>query len=139
MPGQFSFWLDVDNTLLDNDALKDYLDAQVKAILGGDEAASFWALYEEVREERDVGDLPLTVRRYAARAGNADHGAALEHMLESVPFSTFLYPHSLEVIHHLRTLGTVGILSDGDEEYQPRKIERSGLGAAVDHQMLIYV
>ncbi len=139
MPERLSFWLDVDNTLLDNDALKDYLDAQVRAMLGEDEAARFWALYEEVRQERDVVDLPLTVRRYAARAGNAAHGPALEQMLETVSFSDFLYPHTLDVVRHLRDLGTVGILSDGDEEYQPRKIEGSGLGAAVDGQVLIYI
>jgi FMN phosphatase YigB (HAD superfamily) len=96
-------------------------------------------VYEEVREERDVVDLPLTVRRYAARAGNEAHGESLEHMLVNVPFSQFIYPRALDVIRYLRSLGTVGILSDGDEEYQPRKIERSGLGTAVDHQVLIYV
>ena len=138
MPAQLSFWLDVDNTLLDNDALKEYLDAQVRAILGEGEAARFWVLYEEVRAELDVVDLPLTVRRYVAKSGNAAQGAALEHMLETIPFSTFLYPKALDVIRHLRMLGRVCILSDGDEVFQRRKIERSGLAAAVDHQVLIY-
>ncbi len=31
------------------------------------------------------------------------------------------------------------ILSDGDVVFQPRKIERSGLGAAVEGRVLIYV
>jgi FMN phosphatase YigB (HAD superfamily) len=96
-------------------------------------------VYEEVREERDVVDLPLTVRRYSARAGNEAHGESLEQMLVNVPFSQFIYPRALDVIRYLRSLGTVGILSDGDEEYQPRKIERSGLGAAVDNQVLIFI
>src|SRR5690349_17668338 len=112
MPGRLTFWLDVDNTLLDNDALKEYLDKQVRAILGNDDASRFWSLYEEVREERDVVDLPLTVRRYAAKSGDAAHATALENMLATVPFSDFLYPHALDVIRHLRSLGTVGILSD---------------------------
>jgi FMN phosphatase YigB (HAD superfamily) len=33
----------------------------------------------------------------------------------------------------------VAILSDGDVVFQPRKIERSGILAAVDHEVLLYV
>src|SRR6185369_8232346 len=39
----------------------------------------------------------------------------------------------------LRTRGPVVILSDGDVVFQPRKVERSGLWAAVDGNVLIYV
>jgi hypothetical protein len=30
-------------------------------------------------------------------------------------------------------------MTDGDAVFQPRKIERSGLGEAVDHKVLIYI
>src|SRR5207248_11286793 len=62
---QLNFQLDVDNTLLDNDALKECLAAQLRQALGDDGAARFWALYEAVRRERDVVDLPLPPPRYA--------------------------------------------------------------------------
>src|SRR4029078_8116806 len=50
-----------------------------------------------------------------------------------------LYPGALETIDRLRTRGPVVILSDGDVVFQPRKIERSGLWAAVDGRVLIYI
>jgi FMN phosphatase YigB (HAD superfamily) len=56
------------------------------------------------------------------------------------PFANRLYPESLDVIDRLRSLGTPVILSDGDVVFQPRKIDRSGLGAAVgEGNVLIYV
>ena len=135
---RLSFYLDVDNTLLDNDALKDYLAAQLSAALGDDGAALFWNLYEDVRSERDVVDIPLTARRFAERTGNETQARIVDRILDDVPFKTFVYPHAFDTIRHLKTLGVVGILSDGDEIFQSRKIEGSGLGAAVDGCILVY-
>ncbi len=50
-----------------------------------------------------------------------------------------IFPGSLEVIEHLKKWGPTGILSDGDVVFQPRKIERSGLAAAVEKKVLIYI
>jgi hypothetical protein len=126
-----SFLLDVDNTLLDNDALKELLAAQLRQALGAQGAARFWVLYEDVRHERDVVDLPLTAQRYAAETGRADQAEDIDQILDRLPFARFLYPHALDTLRHLATLGTVSILSDGDHVFQRRKIERSGLAAAV--------
>src|SRR5437588_9380433 len=108
---QLSFLLDVDNTLLDNDALKELLAAQLRQALGAEGAARFWALYEDVRHERDVVDLPLTVRRYAAETGRQDQADRIDQFLDRLPFEHFLYPHALDTLRHLATLGTVCILS----------------------------
>jgi hypothetical protein len=43
------------------------------------------------------------------------------------------------VIKHLAKWGTPVILTDGDVVFQPLKIERSGLFAAVDGRVLLYV
>jgi len=43
-----------------------------------------------------------------------------------------LYPGALDVIRRI-------ILSDGDVVFQPLKIERSGLWAAVEGRVLIYI
>jgi FMN phosphatase YigB (HAD superfamily) len=45
----------------------------------------------------------------------------------------------LDVIAALRQRGRVVILSDGDVVFQPYKVERSGLWAAVEGEVLIYV
>jgi len=55
------------------------------------------------------------------------------------PFAGRLYPGALDVIGRLREQGPVVILSDGDVVFQPRKIERSGLWAAVNGDVLIYI
>ena len=54
------------------------------------------------------------------------------------PFANRLYPGSLDVLERFRGWGPTVILSDGDVVFQPRKIQRSGLGDAVDG-VLIYV
>ena len=48
-PPDIVFLFDVDNTLLDNDALKDDLRAQVEALVGPAPSARFWEIYEAVR------------------------------------------------------------------------------------------
>ncbi|KZC22289.1 haloacid dehalogenase, partial [Rhodanobacter denitrificans] len=55
------------------------------------------------------------------------------------PFADRLYPHALETVAHLRTLGPTAILSDGDVVFQPRKIQRAGLWAALRGEVLVYV
>ena len=55
------------------------------------------------------------------------------------PFADRVYPGALAAIARLRARGPVVILSDGDVVFQPRKIERSGLWAAVEGRVLIYI
>ena len=136
---RLGFLLDVDNTLLDNDALKDYLSERLREALGSEGADTFWQLYEEVRHQRDVVDLPLTVERYVVRSNDATAGTRLRQVLDTIPFPDFVYPHALETLQRLKTLGATTILSDGDSVFQARKIERSGLAAAVDNHVLIYI
>jgi len=55
------------------------------------------------------------------------------------PFPDRLYPHALDVLARLGTLGRTVILSDGDIVFQPRKIQKSGLWKAVDGRVRIYL
>jgi FMN phosphatase YigB (HAD superfamily) len=50
-----------------------------------------------------------------------------------------LYAGALDAIKHVRQWGPAVILSDGDAVFQPRKVERSGLWAAFEDCVLIYV
>jgi FMN phosphatase YigB (HAD superfamily) len=43
------------------------------------------------------------------------------------------------VIEHVKRWGAAVLLTDGDVVFQPRKIDRSGLYAALDGRVLIYV
>lgn len=126
-----AFLLDADNTLLDNDAAKDAIEAGIRALLPPGEDRRFWELYETVRVEKDYVDLPATVACFAAEHPFAP-AAALSALLDTFPYADHLYPKALAVLAGLRRLGPVAILSDGDPVFQPRKIERAGLAVAVD-------
>jgi phosphoglycolate phosphatase-like HAD superfamily hydrolase len=133
------FLLDVDNTLLDNDALKAEIGARIEALVGRELAEHFWELYEEVRGEKDYVDYPETVSRFIGQYGAAAEGDQLQAIFDSLPFSRFLYPGVLETLQHLWILGTVTILSDGDPLFQPQKIKKSGLEEAVKGNVMIFV
>lgn len=137
--GTLTFLLDVDNTLLNNDQLKAAVARDLEHRLGPERSARFWALYEEVREDEDFVDYPQTVERLGAEYHDPEMALELRQVLRTLPFRRYLFPHVLETIAHLKTMGTVVILSDGDTVFQPLKIRESGLEAAVDGHVLIYV
>src|SRR3954452_4681716 len=98
----------------------------------------FWDLYEEVRQEVDVVDFPLTLERF--HEGFHDEVAfnKLCHLLNDYRFDKHLYSRALEVIHHLRTFGMCVVVSDGDTSFQPRKIAEAGIAEAVEGHVFIY-
>ncbi len=125
------FLLDVDNTLLDNDRAKADMQASLLRILGEDGAARFWELYEQVRNELDVVDYPQTLKRFAADWQDKEIAEKASGLINDWPYADYLYPGALDALEHLRNFGEVAILSDGDEDYQPRKIASAGLTEAV--------
>jgi FMN phosphatase YigB (HAD superfamily) len=140
-----TFLLDVDNTLLDNDAAKAELGRRLVAHLGEAEAERFWVAYEEVRAEAGLVSYPLTLARFwaeappgAAPTARREREVALADLVVAFPYADFVYPGAIEAIAHLRALGRVAILSDGDPAYQPTKIARAGLDPAVDGFVLVY-
>jgi FMN phosphatase YigB (HAD superfamily) len=132
------FLLDCDNTLLDNDTLKADMAAQLRALLGQDLSERFWQEYEEVRRLTGIVDLPLTFERFAPQLPNAELIHHVQSLVMDYPFERRLFPDTLETLRYLRDIGLPAIVSDGDTVYQPRKIERSGLAAAVNWQVVIY-
>lgn len=146
---RLTFFVDVDNTLLDNDAAKEELDRRLRGLLGERETGRFWRLYEEVRREAGVVSYPLTLARFHEETGIGEPAArddaglrelrfALADLTVAFPYADYLYPQAFDALAHLRSLGRVVILSDGDPAYQPSKIARAGLDAAVDGFVLVY-
>ncbi|HEU5431857.1 MAG TPA: HAD family hydrolase, partial [Thermomicrobiales bacterium] len=124
--------LDVDNTLLDNDRAKADLDRELGALLGAEERARFWRMYEAIRDETGRVDIPLTLARFDAANGESSlaRRAALAGLFMRFPYADYLFPEALATVAHLRRLGQVAIVSDGDPIFQPSKIWRAGLTAA---------
>lgn len=124
--------IDVDNTLIDNDAVKEDIRGRIAALAGGEGAKAFWNAYEQVRRERDFVDFPLTLQRFRQRFHDERRFAQISSLVLSYPFEKSLFPRALDVLEHLHRTGPVTIVSDGDPIYQPAKIARAGLAEAVD-------
>ena len=130
-------FLDVDNTLLDNDAAKAALGARIAAAVPAEVARRFWELYETIRDAEDYVDFPTTLERLAAEQRVAARD--IERILAELPYRDYVYPGAFETIERLWRSATPVILSDGDAVFQPRKIERAGLAAAVRGNVLVFV
>ena len=131
------FLLDVDNTLLDNDRFGADLSARLEQSFGARERDRYWAIYATLRETLSYADYLAALEKF--REGQEDNPDLLQmsSFILDYPFADRLYPHALEAIAHLATLGLPVILSDGDVVFQPRKIQRSGLWDAVQGRVLV--
>jgi FMN phosphatase YigB (HAD superfamily) len=133
----WAFLLDVDNTLIDNDAVKADLDRALKHEFGREIEEEFWSFYDQVRHELDRVDFPEVLRRFCAGAVPAPVAERMSVIVNDIPFERYRYPGVLEALAHLATLGTTVIVSDGDPVFQPAKIRRAGISAAVDGRVVI--
>lgn len=136
------FLLDVDNTLIANDDVKDDIDEHLKVQMGEQLTAHFWELYEQAREESEVVNIPLALQWLRAETPlNVLDEETYRHVhsiFDNYPFYDKLYPYALETLRHLSTLGLTVIVSDGDMFYQAEKIYRSDLAETVEGRVLIY-
>lgn len=137
------FLLDVDNTLLDNDNVKKDFDAHLQTEVGPSLTERFWDIYERVRKEEEVVDIPRSLRELREQISLAEMDEQtfkhVESIFDNYPFFQALYPHTLETLAHLRSLGITVIVSDGDPLFQPEKIFHSNLADAVEGRVLIYI
>src|SRR5207245_10030760 len=99
----------------------------------------YWAIREQLRCELGYVDYLCALPRYRLEHISDTRVLLMSSFLVDYPFASRLYPGALDVIRHLRTWGLTVILSDGDVVFQPRKIQRSGLWAAVEGRVLIYI
>ena len=133
------FLLDVDDTLLDNDAAQDdYLDYIARQV-GPHAARRYWAIFRGLSDVLGYADYLGALQLYRLEDRQDPRVQLLSSYLLDYRFADRLYPRALEVLKYLQSLGQTVILTDGDVVLQPRKIERSGLGAAVEGRVLVCV
>ena len=133
------FLLDVDNTLLDNDGLQDDLRNHVEREFGAACRDRYWAIFEELRTELGHADYLGALQRYRLGDLSDTRLLLISSFLVDYRFASRLYRGALDAIRRLRVLVLTVILSDGDVVFQRRKVERSGLWAAVGGRVLIYI
>jgi FMN phosphatase YigB (HAD superfamily) len=138
-PARTVFLFDVDNTLLDNDAVQQDLSAHLEREFGRAQRDRYWSIFEALRAQLGYADYLGALQRY--RLENLDEPQLLliSSFLIDYPFAERLYPQALEVLAHCGRFGPTVILSDGDVVFQPRKVRRSGLWDAVEGRVLIYL
>ncbi len=138
---------DVDNTLIDNDRAKQDLSARIDALLGEAGERRFWELYEEVRRDQGLVNIPLILARFAEESAvdpsltdteRRRQRFALADIVMGFPYKEYLYPGAMDAVRKSRTLGTVAVLSEGDATFQPHKIWRAGLDPEVDGNVLVF-
>jgi FMN phosphatase YigB (HAD superfamily) len=142
-----TFLFDVDNTLIDNDRAKKDLSERIAGLLGVSGERRFWDLYEEVRHDRGLVNIPLILARYGDELDEdpslTDDDRrrlrfALAEIVMGFPYGEYLYPGAMEAVRKARTLGPVAVLSEGDATFQPHKIWRTGLDPEVDGNVLVF-
>jgi FMN phosphatase YigB (HAD superfamily) len=138
-PRSVIFLLDVDNTLLDNDCFTKDLGDRLESAFGAAERARYWEIFGRRREALGLADYLGALQEFRSGLDDNPQMLGMSEFLLEYPFASRLFPRALEAIAHLRTLGLPAVLSDGDIVFQPRKIQRSGIWAAVEGRVLIYL
>jgi FMN phosphatase YigB (HAD superfamily) len=135
----FTFLVDVDDTLLDNDRIRADLQAHLVAVCGTDLGERYWTVQERRFVELGYRDYLGAVQEWWEREGGDPRLLELSSYLLGYPFADRLYAGALEVLAHLRSLGPTVVLTDGDAVFQPNKVERAGIAKAVDGHVLVYI
>ena len=92
-----------------------------------------------MRAELGYADYLGALQRYRVENPRDPNLLTVSEFLVNYPFAKRLFPRALEVVEHVTQWGPAVILSDGDVVFQPRKVDRAGILAAVDGNVLIYI
>lgn len=133
------FLVDVDNTLLDNDRIQADIREHLAQTYGAQCRDRYGAILQQLWDTLGYRDYLGALQRYRAEHPQHVELLAMSSWLLDYPFAERLYPGALQVLAHLRQTAPVVLLSDGDVVFQPRKVQRAGIAAAVDGQVLIYI
>jgi FMN phosphatase YigB (HAD superfamily) len=124
---------------LDNDRFAKDLGERLESAFGAAERARYWEIFGRRREALGLADYLGALQDFRPGLEDNPQLLGMSDFLLEYPFTSRLFPQAIEAVAHLRTLGLPVVLSDGDIVFQPRKIQRSGIWAAVEGRVLIYL
>src|SRR5690349_21741308 len=139
LPHPIVFLVDVDNTLVDNDAIQQDLKDHLERTYGVAARDRYWRILEDLMVELGYRDYIGALQNFRVENPLEIELLAMSSFLMDYPFADRLYPNALAVLRRLRGVGKTVILSDGDVVFQPRKVEHAGLGKVADGDVLIYI
>src|SRR4029453_4495453 len=128
-PKPLVFLVDIDNTLLDNDAIQQDLKDHLERAFGVAARERYWRVLEDL----------VPQPRYPAEDPGDGELLAMSAFLMDSPFADRLFPGALDLLKRLTSFGRTVILSDGDVVFQPRKVEHAGISHLVGGHVLIYI
>jgi FMN phosphatase YigB (HAD superfamily) len=138
-PSYLVLLFDVDNSLVDNDAVTEDLHRHLTTTFGEQAAERYWQIFEQRRRDIGFADYLGALQLYRLEDLNDPRLLGMSEFLLDYPFHQRLFPGALDVVHHANTIGTGVILSDGDAVFQPRKCHLAGLWRAFHGRVLIYI
>ncbi len=134
-----AFLVDVDDTLLDNDGIRDDLQEHLGATYGIESGERYWTIQERRFVELGYRDYLGAAQEWWEEEGSEPRLLDLSRYLLDYPFADRLYPAALQVLTHLRRAAPTVVVTDGDAVYQPWKVHRAGIREAVAGDVLVYV
>src|ERR1700684_695020 len=96
------FLFDVDNTLLDHDAVKADLRVHLAENYGPAARDRYWAILEELRGELGYLDYLGALERYRLEDMHRPELLRMANWLVDYPFAEHLYPGALDAVAHVR-------------------------------------
>src|SRR3978361_1707991 len=111
MPGHQDtvFLFDVHNTLLNNDAVQEDLNAHLESEFGRAARERYWKIFETLRSELGYADSLGALQRYGIEDPEAPRLLRMSAFLIDYPFESRLYPGALRAISHCRRVGPTAI------------------------------
>lgn len=131
------FCVDFDETLFRTDRLKADLAKAIEAQFSPEVAEQYQAAYEATRGRGGIS-IPLVLAELRSQKSMpARDFTKLADLFHTFPYQQYVYEGAEAALMHLKTLGTVIILSDGDELFQTKKIYATSLAHMVDHVVVV--
>jgi len=95
------FLFDVDNTLLDNDAVQSDLSEHLEQTYGAATCDRYWEIFEELRTELGYADYLGALQRYRVENPRDPNLLTVSRFLLDYPFANRLFPNALDVVEHV--------------------------------------
>src|SRR5215472_18467864 len=95
------FLLDVDDTLLDNDAAQAGYLEHIRLNYGQEAADRYWAIFTEVFQQLGYADYLGALQRFRLENQRDHRLLGMSSFLLEYPFADLLYPRALEVLKYL--------------------------------------
>ncbi len=131
------FIFDIDNTLIDTDAVKTYVnESLIHKVVNKDQQKSLWEEYENVRSKLGYISITDLADNFAEKTNEPKYAESIRNMWYNINFEDFVFPGVYKLMEYIDSKGEIALLSEGDLVYQPMKIKNLRISKFLDE---IYV